>query len=57
MKSVESLHEALKKRVESIIQLALAIVTPLAGDSTSNVEHRSKRVGLDILLEKDEGEN
>lgn len=49
------MHEALKTRVESIIKLALAIVTPLSGDSLAEEqeesEHRNKRVGLEVLKE------
>lgn len=47
--------------MESIIKLALAIVTPLSGDPLKQeeeeeggeVEHRNKRIGLEELREED----
>lgn len=48
-------HEPLQRRVESIIQLALSIVTPLSGDSSLRLDHhRTKRPELGTVEEKAE---
>lgn len=51
-------YEPLKKRVESVIQLAMAIVTPLSGGekSLSLSDHRTKRTALDPASVKEEVE-
>ncbi|ORY84136.1 Endoribonuclease YSH1 [Leucosporidium creatinivorum] len=60
--SVTSTHEPLQRRVESVIQLALAIVTPLSGGETNftldDVEKakRAKRTEEPIPEEKEEVE-
>lgn len=54
--SVTSTHEPLQRRVESIIKLALAIVTPLSGDEVPVAagERPAKKVGLEEVAEEAE---
>lgn len=50
--TVTSAHEPLQRRVESIIKLALAIVTPLSGDEVAEARP-AKRIVLEGVKEEE----